>query len=134
MTLKLTSVDIPLGTPSQAVLTIRDNDVAGSVQFSAMAWSAKAPARVMITVTRSGGVAGPATIHYATADGTATGGTDYTPVSDTLTFAAGEATKTFLVDVVANGAPNKYLSLHLDSPTGGLLVGAQRSAVLWIVE
>ncbi len=31
----------------------------------------------------------PVTIHYATAEGTATAGSDYTAVSGTVTFAAG---------------------------------------------
>jgi endoglucanase len=132
--LKLTSVQIPLGTPGEAVITIRNNDVAGRVEYSAVAYSATAPARATITVRRSGGAAGPATIHYATGDGSAKGGTDYTPVSGTLTFNSGESEKAFTVDIVATGAPNRYLSLGLDTPTGGLKIGSQATAVLWILE
>ena len=59
------------------------------------------------TVKKTGSTEVPATVHYATQDGTATGGTsgcpssdDYQSISDTLlTFAPGEDTKTITVTV-----------------------------------
>ena len=51
-------------------------------------------------VTLARAVDGPVTVDYATSDGTATAGDDYTATSGTLTFAAGETTKTVAVPVL----------------------------------
>ena len=45
------------------------------------------------------------TVDYATADGTATAGSDYTGTMGTLTLAAGEITNTINVPVVEDGSP-----------------------------
>ena len=48
----------------------------------------------------------PVTVAYATADGTAKAGSDYTSVADaTLTFAAGETTATLSVDTLDDSSP-----------------------------
>src|SRR5205823_2366353 len=52
-----------------------------------------------ITVTRAGGAQGSVTVHFATAAGTATAGSDYEAVSGVLTFADGELSQTFTVAV-----------------------------------
>ena len=46
----------------------------------------------------------PVTVDYASADGTASAGSDYTAVAGTLTFAAGETVGTIPVPVLADGA------------------------------
>src|SRR5581483_4335869 len=71
---------------------------AGNVQFSATAFSApENSGAAVITVTRSGGTDGTITVNFATSDGTAVAGTDYTATSGTLTFTAGQTTQTFSV-------------------------------------
>ena len=59
------------------------------------------------------------TVDYATADGTAKAGSDYTATSGKLTFAAGETSKTVTVkvlsDTVTEGVEN--FSLKLSNPT-----------------
>lgn len=61
----------------------------------------EAAGTVTFTVTRSGsGVAGSASsVAFATADGTATAGADYTAASGVLNFAAGETVKTITVAI-----------------------------------
>ncbi|MBI4238130.1 MAG: FG-GAP repeat protein [Deltaproteobacteria bacterium] len=54
------------------------------------------------TVTLSAVSGQAATVDYATSNGTATGGTDYTIVSGSLSFAAGETTKTFNVPILGD--------------------------------
>ena len=55
-----------------------------------------------VTLGRAG--PGTVTVAYATADGTATAGSDYTAASGTLSFAAGETSKTVSVPVLAGRA------------------------------
>lgn len=58
-------------------------------------------ATARFTVTLSAAATGPVTVIYATANGTATAGSDYAARSGTLSFAAGETTKT--LDVLVSG-------------------------------
>ncbi|MBE7195038.1 MAG: hypothetical protein INR66_21490, partial [Gordonia polyisoprenivorans] len=59
------------------------------------------------------------TVNYATANGTALAGPDYTATSGTLSFAAGETSKT--ITVLVNGdqtvEPNETFALNLSNPT-----------------
>ncbi|MBK7992200.1 MAG: SMP-30/gluconolactonase/LRE family protein [Blastocatellia bacterium] len=126
-----------LGSPNTAVLTIIDNDNAGSLQFSSATYSVmENAANATITVTRTNGSSGTVTINYATSDGTATAASDYTASSGTLTFLNGETSKTFFVpiidDVLAEG--NETVNLSLSNPTGGATLGSPSSAVLTIVN
>ena len=70
------------------------------------------------TVTLAGVSDVPATVDYATLDGTATAGSDFTSVAGTLTFAARETSKT--VTVLVNGdtnlEPNETFALVLSNP------------------
>ena len=71
-----------LGTPSTAVLTITDNDVApaGTLQFSAATYSvAENGGNATITITRTGGSAGAVGVTFATSNGTATAGSTTPP-------------------------------------------------------
>ena len=52
-----------------------------------------------ITVVRQGGSSGTLTVDFATADGTAIAGQDYTTTSGTLTFNGGETVKTFQIPI-----------------------------------
>ncbi|MDQ1642555.1 MAG: large repetitive protein [Actinomycetota bacterium] len=73
------------------------------------------------TITRTGSTTGTSTVSYATANGTATAGSDYTAVGPTtLTFAAGETTKSVTVSVLGDAVvePNETFSLLLSSPAG----------------
>ena len=53
-------------------------------------------------VTLSAASTQSVSVQYATADGTATAGSDYTSASGTLTFAPGELTKTISVAVTGD--------------------------------
>jgi hypothetical protein len=78
------------------------------------------------TVTLSAAAAGVVTVNYATADVTATAGSDYVAASGTLTFAAGETTKT--VNVTINGdtvvEPNETFGVMLSTANGATLADA----------
>ena len=72
-------------------------------------------------VSLSRAASGTVTVDYATSDGTATAGNDYTATSGTLTFAAGETMKTVSVPVLddAHDEGEENLTLTLSDPTGG---------------
>jgi hypothetical protein len=79
------------------------------------------------TVSLAWPSAGPTTISYATADGTALAGTHYTATSGTLTFAPGETSKGILVPTLDDGTadPTRAFTLNLSNPTGGVITGSQ---------
>jgi hypothetical protein len=77
-------------------------DDAGSLQFSSASYSVAegADLTVTVTVTRTGGSKGVASVDYATTDGTATGGSDYAATSGTLNWSDGDsAAKSFTIDI-----------------------------------
>ena len=77
-----------------------------------------------MTVTLGATSTGPVTVHYATADGSATAAAgDYTPASGTLTFAPGETSKTVPITVFATARHGitDVFTLELSSPTGATL-------------
>ena len=58
---------------------------------------------IAFAVTLNRAASGPVTVDYATADGAAVAGEDYTATSGTLTFAAGETAKTVAVPILDDG-------------------------------
>ena len=126
-----------LGSPSAAVLTIVDNDEATNVQFSASSYQvAENAGPATITVNRSGSTQGAVSVDYATTNGSATAGSDYTATSGTLSFAAGQTSATFDVPVTddATDEANETVNLTLSNPGGGATLGSPSTAVLTIVD
>ena len=66
---------------------------------------------------------GTVTVDYATSDGSATAGSDYTRTNGRLTFAAGETEKTVSVPVLddAHDEGSETLTLTLSNPSGAYL-------------
>ena len=97
-----------LGTPGGASLadgtalgTIQNDDVLPSLSIAdAQVSEGNAGTKLMVfTVTLSAAAQGPVTVAYTTRDGTALAGSDYNAQSGSLTFAAGETSKTIAVEV-----------------------------------
>ncbi|HJT30908.1 MAG TPA: Calx-beta domain-containing protein, partial [Pirellulales bacterium] len=125
-----------LGTQS---ITIMDSDGpasgrlvvgAGSVQHGNTTYFLQDSAveentgSVVITVQRLDGSQGTITVDYATSDGTARSGVDYTAASGTLTFAPGQISKTFNVAVFPDDLVpgDKTFSVSLSNATGGATI------------
>ena len=85
-----------------ASLTITDDDAAPSLSIADAASSDESAASTSLTVSLSAASAKTITVDYATSDGTATAGSDYTATSGTLTFAAGDTSKTIDVAVLGD--------------------------------
>ena len=79
-----------------------------------------ANATLAFAVTLSRAPSGTVTVGYATSDGTATAGSDYTAASGTVTFAAGEISKTVSVPVLddAHDEGSETLTLTLSNASG----------------
>ena len=127
-----------LGPQNTSVLTIADNDTAGTVQFAVAAYSvSEVGSALTVTVTRSGGTASSVTVDYATSDGSASAGSDYTAASGTISFGALEVSKTFTVTILDDGwseAASETVHLALGNLGGNAQLGATGTAVLFIVD
>ncbi|MET0648267.1 MAG: Calx-beta domain-containing protein [Pyrinomonadaceae bacterium] len=114
----------------------------GTLQFSASAPEVNENgSSATVTVTRTGGSAGAASINYATNGGTANGGAvcgtgvDYISASGTLSWADGEtASKTFAVNVCddASVEGDETVGLSLTGVSGSATADANASATLAI--
>ncbi|WP_123043419.1 FG-GAP-like repeat-containing protein [Cohnella candidum] len=140
-----------LGSPSAAVLTISDNETppappsvpssGGSISVDQLKFQSdainanKSSGSAGVTVVRSGGSAGTDSVQYATSDGTAVAGTDYTAVSGTLVFGNGETSKTFNIPINPASASkgNKTVNIKLTDAKGAV-IGSPSSTVLTIVD
>ena len=89
-----------------------------------------------ITVNRVGGTNSTITVDYATSNGTAIAGTDFTTISGTLTFLNGETSKTISVPIINDtmDEPNETFNVALSNPTGGALLLAPSSAIVTITD
>lgn len=141
-----------LTNPSSLTLTINDNETsnasstaagavssipaAGALTFTANTYAvAENGGTITITVNRVGGSAGAVSVNYATSNGTA-GSSDYNAANGKLDFAAGETSKTFTVSVIDDSTidGNKGINLALSSPTGGSVLGTDKSASITIID
>src|SRR5207237_4972993 len=110
----------------------------GNLQFSSATYSdneTNATHNATITVTRTSGSNGAVSVHYATSDGTATDGSDYTATSGDLNWADGDAAdKTFNVSVNGDTTvePDETINLTLSAPTGGASLATPASATITI--
>ena len=111
---------------------------AGCLQFSAATYSvAENVANATVTVTRTGGSSGAVSVSFATSNGTATAGSDYTAVSQTVSFANGDtANKTISIPIIndTTAEANETVNLTLSNPTGGAALGSPSTAVLTITD
>ena len=83
-------------------------------------------AAMQFTVTLDPSAAAEVTVGWATADGTATAGTDYRPASGSLTFSAGEAGKTISVPVAGDDVdePDETFTVVLSNAAGAMIAKA----------
>jgi hypothetical protein len=86
----------------RAVVTIRDDEPRVTITDVTKKEGHAGTTLFVFTVTLSAAYDVPVTVHYATADGTAKAGEDYTAASGTLTFSPGQTSKTITVAVRAD--------------------------------
>ena len=128
----------PGGFGMTGTITVENASVPGTLAFAAASYSvAEGTASKTIQVARSGGSDGAVSVQYATANGSATAGADYTATSGTLSWADGESgPKSFSVSIVNDSLveSSETVNLSISSPTGGATLGSPASSVLTITD
>jgi mannan endo-1,4-beta-mannosidase len=108
---------------------------AGVASLSASTYSvAQNAGSVTLVVNRTGGASGAASVRYATANGTAAAGTNYTTEHGRFSWANGDDSPRALIIPISNSAPftgTKTLAVAIASAEG-LTLGAVTSAIVTI--
>ena len=117
VTVRLASVEDPysVGSPSRLTFNVSERDAALDVHDARVSEGPGAKLAFAVTLDRTRDR--EVRVNYATSDGTATQGEDYTGVSGTLRFAPGETSKTVSVTVLddAHDEGAETLTLRLSS-------------------
>jgi hypothetical protein len=114
---------------AQAIGTITNDDNAPtlSVKDVSVAEGNSGTSPLTFTVSLSNPSAQTVTVSYATANGTASSSSDYTATNGSLSFAAGETTRSVPVTVKGDTVyeASETLNLNLTSPTNAAIADAQ---------
>jgi hypothetical protein len=121
---------------SSSTFTIYGNATSGQVALSAPTYAvAQNAGSVTVTVDRTGGSTGWAAVDYATANGTAIAGTDYTSERGMLAWASGDtAPKSFTIPI-SKAKPfsgKKTLAVAIASAIDARLGSTNTSAIVTI--
>ena len=126
-----------LGSISNAVLTIQDDDAYGTVAFTRSAYNInKNGGPAIVTVQRTAGIAQSVTVNFAAVGGNASPGFDYTPTNGVLAFAPGELTKSFAVPILNNQFMdgNRFIGLILSNASPVASLGFPQVGQINIVD
>jgi sugar lactone lactonase YvrE len=108
----------------QTELVSKAAPIPTGVQFESDKFTVFEGGTLSVRVSRTGDASGTASVDFATSDGTAIAGTDYTAASGTITFAPGELSKNITIrstnDTLFENA-NETLTLTLSNPTGATI-------------
>ena len=119
-------------TAKTATGTIRNDDTTLSIAATSVVEGNSGPTTANFPVRLSRASAKPVTVRYATADGTATAPGDYTATSGTLTFAAGDTSKTIPVTVQGDSVvePDETFTLTLSNAANARLSTATATGTI----
>ena len=141
-TLRVTGYNVPKGSQSYALVASgaisTTEPQAGALNFESAEYeSSENAGSVSLRVVRTSGSTGELSVEYCTEDGTAQAGTDYQPVSGTLSWADGDQTpKEFIVpilnDNIAEGV--ETVTLLLQKPAENSWLNSVESAQLNIED
>jgi hypothetical protein len=127
-----------IASPGSATVTISGSASAsaGTLELADAAYTvAENGGSVTISVNRSAGAVGATSVSYATRNGTANAGTDYTATKGTLQWLDGEGTaKSFVVPII-KGAPysgERTFAVTLTDASAGAMLGDPSNATVAI--
>ncbi len=121
----------PIPLSDAEMISIQVNAQAQVLSLSSGSYGAGEGGPAVITVNRTGGSTGTVSVQYSTANLTAAAGSDYTPLSDTLTFFDGETAKRISVPILNDQTPEsaETFSFSLSNPTGGAQLDTSAATV-----
>jgi hypothetical protein len=120
---------------SLGIGTIVNDDSNGKLEFSSQAYSTvEGIGNLVVQVNRVDGATGTVTVDYATMDGTAVAGSDYTATSGTLTFNQGDIAKAILIPIANDNVIEaaETFSVKLSNATGNATIPNPQPAVVTI--
>ena len=125
----------PILVPSGGVGTIQNDDAPPSLSINDVTMNEgnSGQTSFVFTVTKTGSTELPATVEYATQDGTATAPSDYTAIpTTTLTFQPNDATRTVTVSVNGDTTPelDEIFFVNLSNPTDATISGGQATGAI----
>jgi uncharacterized repeat protein (TIGR01451 family)/uncharacterized delta-60 repeat protein len=126
-----------LGSVSNAVLTIQDDDAYGTVAFTRSVYNVNengGPA--IVTVQRTAGIAQSVTVNFVAGGGNASPGFDYSPTNGVLAFAPGDISKSFAVPIINNlfTDGNRFIGLILSNASPAASLGFPQVGQITIVD
>ena len=138
-------VGATLATPKTATVSVTDNEVGGTLQWSVADASGVEGTTLLLTVTRTGGTASDVTVEVQAHDGDAdtpgddaVAGVDYEIVTATpLTFGAGILSQTVEISLLARDGSQAPRALPRDPPRRGGRRRAResrRTVTVWILD
>ncbi|MDA0245739.1 MAG: lamin tail domain-containing protein [Chloroflexi bacterium] len=129
----ITATHATLGQ-SEAIGTIEDDDEPPLVSLGS--GSVLEGETAVLTATLSAPSSFTITVEFASADDTAVSGTDYEPISGTLTFAPGQTSHPLTVTALLDGLdePQETFSVTLASPSHATLGTAEASVIILDVD
>lgn len=126
----------PNGNTSEFSAANSTNTI-GSVHFSVSSINAiEDVGSLTINVLRTGGLSGNLTVEYATVDGTAVAGQDYTANSGTLTFTGNQTSKTIQIPINndTTNEPPETFTVVLRQPSNLEALGAPNSLLVTLQD
>jgi hypothetical protein len=126
-------VNATIGT-SPGTGTIQYNNAAPTATIANASANEGQPVQFTVTLSQASGF--PITINYATANGTATAGVNYTSTSGVLTIPAGSTTGTITVPTIAtlSQVGNLTFTVQLTNPTNVTLGNASATGTIDFVQ
>ncbi len=115
-------------SPATAILTIADNDLSAiSINDVSIAEGTAGASNAVFTVTLSNPSSQNVAVNFATANGTAVAGSDYTATAGTVTFNPGDTSKTVPVSVLGDTLyeANETFFVNLSNAVNGAIADEQ---------
>jgi hypothetical protein len=100
--------------------------------FSRAEGTSATPGQALILVTLTEAATSAITVNYATMDGTAVAGSDFTAKTGTITFAAGQTQQSISIDIIGDSVDedNEAFTIQLSNPTGATIDDATATVTI----